>query len=165
MNIIGPHEHGYITIRHFPSREREAYARLTQARLRLISCIPHEIHEKIIVLDPIVHGPGHVHVPAQPLEAALRKIEPNTPIVYGYPKTGVPKEYEYFKEAMDLFRGHIRQNNAFIRASLDAAVDPEGETWHGAPVQLKFMMLEDVGDKLKQYGKTVHINLDGMFTE
>jgi hypothetical protein len=165
MSLIVPHEHGYITIRNFPSREKELYTRLTQARVRDIGCIPHDIHERIMILDPIVHGLGHVHVPAQPLEAALQKIGMNTQIIYGFHGTRESNEYQYFREALNLFRDHVRQNNTFIRANLDVAVNPDGETWRGAPVQLNFIMLEEIGNKLKQFGKIVHINLDGMFTE
>jgi hypothetical protein len=162
MSLIGPLEHGYIKIRHFPSREKEAYATLTQARLNLISCIPHEIRAKMMVLDP-AHGP--VYVPAQPLEAALQKIGMNTLIEYGRHAINKSEDYQYFKEALDLFRAHIRQNNTFIRASVDIAVDHEGDARPGAPVQLNFIMLERTEKKLLHIGNTVHIKLDGMFKE
>lgn len=160
VHDIGVHDNRYIRVRGFTLINRGAYTRLALNSLCHISCFPSDILKRTELLESIVH------VPVQPLVAALRKITLNTPIKYGYYETAEFKKYRYFGDAMELFRKHLQKDGAFIGANLDVAFAGSGqETAPGDPVQLNFRMLINGITKPIQSGPPVHIDLDGMFTE
>ena len=132
--------------------KRLVYSAFTQEMLPLIKCLPDNIRAKMRIIS------FPVHMPTVPLEAALGKIGLDTRVSCSNYSARIPR---YFRDAIDIFTQHLKAPDAVIGVSLAAAVDPGGNTWPGAPIQLNFYKL--LNERTKDLSREIiRVNLDNM---
>jgi hypothetical protein len=133
------------------------YGKINRQLLSCVSCLPRNILEKIHFPPTVVRLPNTL------MEKALKDINPETPVNFGFYSN---KPSTTFKVAVELMNAHLKLPNAVIAVNIDSKTEELNETWVGAPMQLNFYRLFDNNGKLENTNRktNMHIDLPSMRT-